>query len=102
MARLRGGIVALSGLLLWEAQDAKVGWYVLGGALGTVVTLSLITFATLRLLVWVGRNAGFAWRFGFANLRRRPLSTITQVVALGVGIMALVLLTLVRGDLLTS
>jgi putative ABC transport system permease protein len=97
-----GGIVALSGLLLWEAQDAKVGWYVLGGALGTVVMLSLITFATLRLLVWAGRNAGFAWRFGFANLGRRPLSTVTQVVALGVGIMALVLLTLVRGDLLTS
>jgi len=97
-----GGVLALSGLLLWEAQDARVGWYVLGGALGTVVTLSLITFATLRLLDGASRNAGFAWRFGFANLRRRPLSTITQVVALGVGIMALVLLTLVRGDLLTS
>ena len=96
------GIVALSGLLLWEAQDAKVGWYVLGGAWGTVLMLSLISFGALRLLVRAGRNAGFAWRFGFANLHRRPLSTVAQVVALGVGIMALVLLTLVRGDLLTS
>ena len=94
------GIVALSGLLLWEAQDAKVGWYVLGGALGTVAdAVADHALRALRLLVWAGRNAGFAWRFGFANLRRRPLSTVTQVVALGVGIMALVLLTLVRGDL---
>ena len=96
------GVAALSGLILWEAQDPTVGWYVLGGALGTVAVLSLMTLAMLRLLIWAGRKAGFAWRFGFANLRRRPLGTITQVVALGVGIMALVLLTLVRGDLLAS
>ena len=56
----------------------------------------------MRAFAWTGTQAGFAWRFGLANLRRRPLGTITQVVALGVGIMALVLLTLVRGDLLAS
>ncbi len=96
------GSVALGALILWEAQDQKVGWYVLGGAVGTMLVLSLVTIALLRAFVWLGRRAPFAWRFGLANLRRRRLSTVTQVVALGVGILALVLLTLVRGDLLAN
>ncbi len=96
------GVAALAGLILWEAQDAKTGWLVLGGALGTMLALAVVTLGLLRVFSWSGRRAGFAWRFGLANLRRRPLATVTQVVALGVGIMALVLLTLVRGDLLAS
>jgi putative ABC transport system permease protein len=96
------GVTALAGLILWEAQDARTGWLVLGGALGTMLALSLVTLALLRLFSWSGRRAGFAWRFGLASLRRRRLSTVTQVVALGLGIMALVLLTLVRTDLLAS
>jgi len=96
------GVAALGGLLLWEAQDAKTGWYVLGGAVGTMAVLALVTLALLRLATWSGRRAPFAWRFGLANLQRRRFSTVTQVVALGVGIMALVLLTLVRSDLLAN
>jgi putative ABC transport system permease protein len=96
------GVAALAGLILAEAQDAKTGWLVLGGALGTMLALAAVTFALLRVFSWVGQRAGFAWRFGLSNLRRRPLSTVVQVVALGLGMMALVLLTLVRGDLLAS
>ncbi len=96
------GVVALAGLVLWEAQDARTGWYVLGGAVATMATLSAVTALLLRVFAWLGGKAGFAWRFGLANLRRRPLSTVTQVVGLGVGMMALVLLTLVRSDLLAS
>jgi putative ABC transport system permease protein len=96
------GLAALAGLILWEAQDPKVGAYVLGGVLATMAGCVIVTWGLLRAFGWTGNRAGFAWRFGLANLRRRPLATITQVVALGVGIMALVLLTLVRGDLLAS
>jgi putative ABC transport system permease protein len=96
------GVAALAGLILGEAQDARTGWLVLGGSLGTMLALAAVTAALLRVFSWLGQRAGFAWRFGLSNLRRRPLSTVTQVVALGIGIMALVLLTLVRGDLLAS
>lgn len=96
------GVAALAALILWEAQDPKVGVYVLGGGVGTMAGCALVTWALMRAFAWTGARSGFAWRFGLANLRRRPLATITQVVALGVGIMALVLLTLVRGDLLAS
>ena len=96
------GVAALAGLILWEAQDARTGWTVLGGAVATMLALALITLALLRLFAWSGARAAFAWRFGLANLQRRRLSTVTQVVALGIGILALVLLTLVRGDLLAN
>jgi len=96
------GVAALAGLILWEAQDARTGWYVLGGAVATMLMLALVTLALLRLFAWSGSRAAFAWRFGLANLQRRRLSTVTQVVALGIGILALVLLTLVRGDLLAN
>jgi len=102
MAGYAIGVVALAGLILWEAQDPKVGAYVLGGGIATMAGCVLVTWGLLRAFAWTGTRAGFAWRFGLANLRRRPLATITQVVALGMGIMALVLLTLVRGDLLAS
>jgi len=96
------GVLALGGLILWESQDLRVGAWVLGGAVGTMLVSAAVVAGLMRAFAWTGTKSGFAWRFGLANLRRRPLGTITQVVALGVGIMALVLLTLVRGDLLAS
>ena len=41
-----------------------------------------------------------SWRFGIANLRRRPLASVLQVVALGIGVMALLTLTIIRSELL--
>src|SRR4029453_14780152 len=45
---------------------------------------------------------GVTWRFGLANLRRRPLASSLQIGALALGLMALLLLTVVRGDLLRN
>jgi putative ABC transport system permease protein len=56
----------------------------------------LIVF--LRLLP----QRGYSWRYGLANLRRRPLASSLQIGALGLGLMALLLLTLVRGDLMRN
>jgi putative ABC transport system permease protein len=45
---------------------------------------------------------GATWRFGLANLRRRPLASSLQIGALALGFMALLLLTVVRGDLMQN
>ena len=45
---------------------------------------------------------GVTWRFGLANLRRRPLASSLQIGALALGLMALLLLTVVRGDLMQN
>ena len=43
-----------------------------------------------------------SWRFGLANLRRRALASSLQIGALALGLMALLLLTIVRGDLMQN
>jgi putative ABC transport system permease protein len=42
-----------------------------------------------------------AWRYGLANVGRRALSSAVQTAALGLGLMAILLLTLVRTDLVS-
>jgi putative ABC transport system permease protein len=95
------GLLALLGLMLWQVGDLKLGFYLLLGALGVTLLLAVIAVALLRLVSLV-RARGAAWRFGFANITRRPGASVTQMMALGLGIMALLLLTLVRSDLLAS
>jgi putative ABC transport system permease protein len=96
------GIGMVAALLLWEADEPRLGWYVLGGMAGVILFAAACSWVLLRLLVRGARSAGFAWRFSIANLERRRLSTLIQVSALGLGIMALLLLTLTRGDLLDN
>jgi putative ABC transport system permease protein len=97
------GIAAFAGLaaLLWW----KAGSAVLGGAMLAGIA---ITFAVLALLAWGlilavrrarGRLRG-SLRYGLANVSRRAGTSIAQVSALGLGLMALLLLTFVRTDLL--
>lgn len=96
------GVAMVAALLLWEADDARLGWYVLGGMAGVILLAAVCSWFLLKVLARGARGRGFAWRFGIANLERRRLSTLTQVAALGLGIMALLLLTLTRSDLLDN
>ena len=96
------GGVAVAGLVLWQAQELRLGLYVLGGVLGTAAASAVLTLLVLRLLSFAGRSAGLNWRFGLANLRRHRAGSVVQVMALGLGLMALILLTLVRADLLDN
>lgn len=100
-AYVMGG-VALGALVLWQAQDPKLGGIVLGGVAGLLLVSVLFSLAVLRLLARAGRRAGLNWRYGLANLRRRQFGSVVQVVGLGMGLMALALLTVVRADLLES
>ena len=75
---------------------------VLGGVAAVVVVLALAALLLLHALQRLGQHRGRAWRYGLANLRRRPATTVAQVVGLGVGLAALLILTLVRTDLLAT
>ena len=100
-AYLLGG-AAMAGLILWQAQDPKLGLVVLGGVIGNDAGVGAVHAARVALLALFSRGAGLNWRFGLANLSRRTFGSVIQVVGLGLGLMALTLLTLVRGDLLES
>ncbi|GMQ75724.1 MAG: FtsX-like permease family protein [Gammaproteobacteria bacterium] len=95
--------VALSvGLIAWHAKDARLAAYVIGAGTGTVVALCAIAYVLIRLLNRLRQRVGTAWRFGLANITRRARDSVMQMVAFGLGIMMLLLISLVRGDLLAA
>jgi putative ABC transport system permease protein len=101
-AYLLGGLV-LAALMLWMAGDLRLGLIVLVGfvvALGFFALMARVMLAVLGRLRPAGR--GYGWRHGLANLRRRLAATMVQAVALALGLTALLLLTVARGDLLDS
>ncbi|HTP95294.1 MAG TPA: FtsX-like permease family protein [Burkholderiales bacterium] len=96
------GAAAVCGLILWRAGDLRLGGYALGGFGALVLGGAASGWVLIRLLGAARPGAGVSWRFGIASLRRRTFASIVQSVTLALGIMALLTLTLVRGDLLTS
>ena len=95
-------VAAVTAMMYWQFRDFELIAYVLGG--------SALTFAALygagRLLViglqrFRGR-VGVAWRYGIANVARRGHESSVQVVAFGIGLMVLLLLTVVRTELMAS
>jgi putative ABC transport system permease protein len=92
------GSAVIVALILWRAQELMLGVTVLGWFVAATAAACALTWALLRALGAL-RGRGVSWRFGVANLRRRTLGTVLQVVALAAGIMALLTLTLVRDDL---
>jgi putative ABC transport system permease protein len=95
------GAAVMAALLVWQAGDARLGLYVLAGLAGvSFLSWGLVT-GLVGVLGWRG-NGGALWRHGLGNIRRRAASSVWQVAAFGLGLMALLVLTMVRGDLLGS
>lgn len=95
------GFSVIGAMILLKAHDFRLGALVFGGFAAAMVLAGLVTWLLLQLLSGL-RNSGVSWRFGVANLRRRTLGSVIQIVALGIGFMALLTLTLIRGDLLAA
>jgi putative ABC transport system permease protein len=97
------GLLAFLGLLLWQAGDLKLSALTAGGFLGCLMLFSLLAWLGLRVLRGM-RTASrhSAWRFAVTALQRRPGATVVQVVSLALGLMALLLLTVIRGDLVDA
>ena len=96
------GLLALAALILWQAADLRLGVYVLVGGVLTVLALALTAAGLLMLLRRVQGRLGGVWRLGVANMVRRARGSVSQVVAFGLGLLALLVLSVVRGDLLAE
>ncbi|MBY0238367.1 MAG: ABC transporter permease, partial [Burkholderiaceae bacterium] len=94
------GGAAFTGLLLWTAGDALLG---IGAALGVLLAGALFAAVAWLALALLGRfgpaSAASAWGLATVSLRRHGGATVAQAVALAIGLMALLLLTVVRGEL---
>ena len=102
LASYATGFAALTGLVLWQAGDVKLGGYVLGGFAGAALAFAAISYGSLRLMAKAAGMGGVAWRYGLANLRRRAPATTVQILALALGLTAILLLTVTRADLLAA
>lgn len=96
------GAVILSMFLLmyWQIGNLLLVSTVLAGIMATLVILALAAYVLIRVLNRLRGQVGVAWRFGLANISRRPASSVIQIVAFGLGIMVMLLLSTVRSDLL--
>jgi len=95
------GLAGLGGLLWWKADSATLASIILSGIGITTLVLAGIAWILLRWLKKVRQKLRGPWRYGLANLSRHEGMTLAQVSALGLGLMALLLLTFVRTDLLS-
>ena len=96
------GLVALSSLIIWQAGDLKLGSIALGGFAAALAVAAILGYAMIRLVTRLRGAASGPWRYGLANLRRRTGASLVQIMALGLGIMAMLMLTLVRTELVVK
>jgi putative ABC transport system permease protein len=101
------GLFAFGLLLTWFAEDVRLAGIAAAGFAGAAAVFALVAAGVLWSLVplrhWLGRvGAHPALRLALAAGVRRRSATVVQTVALSVGLMALLLLTLVRSDLIDS
>ena len=95
-------LAALCAILWSLVRDAELVFSVLAGVLGVGLVLTLAGFGLVRLTGRLRGGVGVAWRYGLANVSRRGAGSVAQIVAFGLGLMVLLLLAVVRGDLLAD
>ncbi|MFZ3019377.1 MAG: FtsX-like permease family protein, partial [Gallionella sp.] len=93
-------LLVLAGLFLWHSGSARLGLAMLGGLLAGLVVFGGLAWLMLHGLARYFSFLGHHWRHAVNNLVRHGRNNALQVVALALGGMALLLLTLVRADLL--
>ena len=93
---------AVTAMMYWLFRDLELIAYLLVGALGTFAALYASGHMLVRGLQGVRGRVGIAWRYGIANVARRGHESSVQVVAFGIGLMVLLLLTLVRTQLMSQ
>jgi len=90
-------------LLIWQAGDVKLGLLTSAGFMVGLMVFSLFGWALLKSLQGLRAPLNLpAWRFALTSLKRRPGASVLQMVALAIGLMALLILTVVRQDLLAA
>ncbi len=92
--------LGMGGLLWWLAGEATLAAFMFGGVVALLLLLLAAAYGLVKALSVFRYHSQAAWRFGLANLARRAQSSSIQLAGFGLGIMALLLLAIVRVDLL--
>jgi len=98
------GVAGFATLLMVVSSDRALGLIAVGGFAGAVLLFALLSWLAVRLLrASVNETrAPRALVLATRQIAARPAFTVVQVSALAVGLLALVLLVLLRTDLIAS
>ncbi len=94
------GFATLAGLILWRVGDLKMGAQALAGFVIALGVAALLGWLLIRVAARMRGAVSGSWRYGIANMQRRAGGSLVQIVALSLGIMAMLLLTVVRTDMI--
>lgn len=104
IAALVAGMAGFSALLLVVSQDARLGLIAVGGFATAIVLFALLAWLAVKgLRHSVHENTAPRWLvLATRQMAARPVYAVVQVSSLAVGLLALVLLVLLRTDLISS
>jgi putative ABC transport system permease protein len=104
LAVLGLGMAGFAALLVAASSDLKMGLISVGGFLGAVLVFAAASFAAVKLLrASVNEATAPRWMvLATRQLSARPAYAVVQISALAVGLLALMLLVLLRTDLISS
>ncbi len=92
--------IAAFGVVYWQTQDFTMTWLVAAATLICLFILLFVAYLMVSLVQFIRGHSGIAWRYGIANLARRWRSSIIQIIAFGLTIFVILLLSVVRNDLI--
>ena len=98
------GVAGFAALLLAVSSDLTLGLIAVGGFAGAVLVFAGMGWLAIKVLRWSVNDATAPRALVLATrqIAARPAFTVVQVSALAVGLLALVLLVLLRTDLISS
>jgi putative ABC transport system permease protein len=98
------GVAGFAALLLAASSDLKLGLIAVGGFAVAVVVFAALGWLAVKALRWsVNESTAPRWLvLATRQLSARPAYAVVQISALAVGLLALVLLVLLRTDLISS
>ena len=97
-----GALLSLSILLYYFVRDIELLAVIILGMLIISLLLFFIGQILAQILGSLRGGFGASWRYGLANVSRRGRDSAIQIVAFGLSLTALLLLSLIRTDLLTD
>jgi len=98
------GVAGFATLLLAASSDITLGLIAVGGFATAALVFAVLSWLAVKLLRWsVNESTAPRWLvLATRQISARPAYAVVQISALAVGLLALVLLVLLRTDLISS
>ncbi|MGH8426797.1 MAG: ABC transporter permease [Gammaproteobacteria bacterium] len=101
--QILAAVIALAILILWRGADSMtLTLWTLAAAAALAAFIGGLGYALVKLLGAPTASLRPAWRFGAAQLSRRHARSLAELVAFGLALTVLLLLTGVRHDLIST